>query len=142
MQISNTLSKWQLVPLVFAQDAVAASQTNVQLHPQHVHGDVSLDNEGYVMPFAGEIIGISAGLTAAASAGSLTVGPTIAGTEATDPTLTFTTATEESDTCPRGTNVFDKEAVIGAEITTTGAWNGTSEDLIVTVWVLLNVVGI
>ena len=31
MQINNTLSRWQLVPLVFMQDGFAASQTNVQL---------------------------------------------------------------------------------------------------------------
>ena len=65
MQIANILGKYQLVPLVFAQDAVAASQTAVALFPQQVHGAVGLDNVGYVMPFAGEIVGVSNDLTAA-----------------------------------------------------------------------------
>lgn len=142
MQINNTLSKWQLVPLLFSQDNVAASQTNVQLYVQEVASAAALTNEGYVMPFAGEIIGVSAQLTAAATAGSLTVGGTIAGTEATDPTLSITTETAASDTCKRGTNAFAKDAVIGAEITSSGTWDGTSSDLQVIVWVLLNVSGI
>jgi len=139
MQINNTLSRWQLVGLVFAQDAVAASQTNVQLYCQQVHGAIPLDNTAYCMPFAGEIVGISWALTAAGTTGTFTIGPTIAGTECTDPTITVGTSTEGSDTCPRGTNVFAKNARIGAEITTGATWDGTSQDLVVTVWVLLKI---
>jgi len=139
MQINNTLSRWQLVPLVFAQDAVAASQTNVQLFTQQVHGAVANDTDGYCMPWAGEIVAISAHLTAAGTAGTFTIGPTIAGVEATDPSVTMGTSTDKSDTCPRGTNAFAANAVIGAEITTSAGWDGTSEDLVVTVWVVLKI---
>ena len=118
MQITNELSRWQLVPLVFMQDAVAANQNNVQL----------------------PIAEVNAALMA--TAGSLTVGPTIAGTEKADPTLSITTETAKSDTCARGKNKFAKNAVIGAEITSNATWDGTGSDLLVTVWVLLKIMGI
>ncbi len=142
MQITNELGRWQLVPLVFAQDNVAASQSDAQLYTAEVASAAGLANEGYTMPFPGEIIGISANLSAAASAGTLTVGPTVAGTEKADPTLSITKETAKSDVCRRGTNAFAKDAVIGAEITTNGTWNGTNSDLVVIVWVLLRIVGI
>lgn len=142
MQINNAIAKGQLVPLVFMQDAVAASQTNVQLPVAEVNAGAGNGCDGYCMPFAGEIVGISAHLSAAATAGTLTVGPTVAGTEKADPTLSITTETDESDTCKRGTNVFAKDAVIGAEITSDGSWDGTGADLVVIVWVLLNISGI
>jgi len=142
MQVNNAIAKGQLVPLVFMQDNVAASQTNVQLLVAEVASAANNACDGYCMPFAGEIVGISAHLTAAATAGTLTVGPTIAGVEASDPTLSITTQTDKSDTCKRGTNVFAKDAVIGAEITSGGTWDGTSSDLVVIVWVLLNISGI
>jgi hypothetical protein len=142
MQINKATSKGQLVPLVFMQDNVAASQTNVQLPIAEVASAAGNACEGYTMPFAGEIIGVSAQLSAAATTGTLTVGGTIAGTEATDPTLSITTQTAKSDTCPRGTNAFAKDAVIGAEITSGGTWDGTSSDLAVIVWVILYMDGI
>ncbi len=141
MQIVNTLGKYQLVPLVFAQDAVADAQTAVALYCQQVHGAVALDNIGYVMPFAGEVIGVTLGLTAAGSAGTLTVVPSIDTTACTDPSAAVTTAVAESDTCRRGTNPFAAEAVIGAQLTT-ASWNGTTSDLVVIVWVLLKISGI
>ncbi len=142
MQVSNVLSKHQLVPLVFAQDAVAASQTAVALYCQQVHGAVALDNIGYVMPFAGEIIGISADLSAASVAGTLAVVPSVDTTAATDPALAITTDTAKSDTCRRGSVPFAKDAVIGATITTSAGWNAETMDLVVIVWVLLNISGI
>lgn len=141
MQVSRTLGKYQLVPLYFSQASVAASQTNVQLYTQEVDATV-LDTTGYVMPFAGEIIAISAHLSAAATAGSLTVGATIAGTEAADPTLSITTETAISDRTRRGVVPFSADAVIGAEITSSAAWDATTADLQVIVWVILTLTGI
>lgn len=141
MQIDNTLSRWQLVPLVFSQASVAASQTNVQLYTSEVDATV-LDTTGYVVPWEGKIVAISAHLSAAATAGSLTVGATIGGTEASDPTLSITTQTEKSDTAPRDAAVFPADSVIGAEITSSAAWDGTTSDLNVIVWVAVKVSGI
>ena len=141
MQIINSLGKYQLVPLVFAQDAVADSQTAVALFAQQVHGAVALDNIGYTMPFAGEIVGITSNLNSAGTTGSLTVAPTIDATACTDPSAAITTLLVASDTCKRGTNPFAAKAVIGANLTT-ASWNGTSADLVVIVWVLLRISGI
>lgn len=141
MQIVNSLGRYQLVPLVFAQDAVADAQTAVALFCQQVHGAVALDNIAYTMPFSGEVIGITSNLTAAGSAGTLTVVPTIDTTACTDPSAAITTEVVQSDTCRRGTNPFAAEAAIGANITT-ASWNGTTSDLVVIVWVLLKVSGI
>lgn len=142
MQIDRTIAKGQLVPLVFMQDALAASQTDVQLLIAEVASAASNAIDGYVMPFAGEIIGITARLSAAATTGTLTVGPTVNGTEKTDPTLSITTAVSASDTAPRGTSAFVAGDLIGAEITTGGTWDGTTADLGVVVWVLLYLDGI
>jgi hypothetical protein len=142
MRIENILSKHQLVPLVFQQSQVAAAQTNVQLYVNEVATPHVLTNTEYCMPFAGEIIGISFATTVAGTTGAFTIGPTIAGAECTDPTLTVGVLTEGSDTCRRGTNPFAAKALIGAEITTAAGWDGTTADLLVTVWVLLNVAGI
>ena len=141
MQIENIMSAWQLIPLYFSQAAVAASQTNVQLYTSEVATPLVLLNTGYMIPWEGKILAISATLDTAATAGSLTVGPTIGGTEASDPTLSFATETELSDTAPRDDAVFPANSVIGAEITSSATWNGTTSDLSVIVWVAVKVSG-
>ena len=140
MQIERIAAKGQLVAYVFGQDALAASQSNVQL-PAAV-GEASQAVTGYTMPFAGEIVAITADLSSAGSAGSLTVGATIGGTEGADPTLSITTETTKSDVAQRGTAKFVAGDVLGAEITTAGSWNGTTADLAVVVYVLLEMAGI
>ncbi|GGM64115.1 hypothetical protein GCM10012275_38330 [Longimycelium tulufanense] len=149
-QIERMISKGQMVPLLFTQDQVAASQTDVQLEIMNMvfsagTSDATFDypaNDAYVMPFEGEIIAISAHLTAAATAGQLDIGPTIGGTEKTDLALAITTETAKSATVLRGTIPFAKDDKIGAEITTNSSWDGTSSDLAVTVWVILALEGI
>lgn len=138
MQIERIIAKGQLVPLLFTQDAVAASQTDAQLAVV----DGTAGALGYTMPFAGEIVAITADLTAAATAGSLTVGATVGGTEKTDPTLSITTAATARDTARRGVTLFAAGDIIGAEITTDADWNATTADLAVIVWVILHVDGI
>ena len=90
MKILRNIAKGQVVPLLFQQAAVAASQTNAQLPVVEVGSSPSLVT-GLVMPFAGDIIAITADLNAAGSAGSLEVGATVGGTEDTDTTITITT---------------------------------------------------
>lgn len=142
-QIEGIIAKGNLVPLVFHQNAVAASQTDVQLKLVETAATSSdTDNDEYVMPFDGEIVAISAELSAAATAGTLTIGPTVDGTEKTDPTLSITTATEAWDTCLRDTVPFLAGDRIGAEITTGATWDATTADLAVVVWVLLSLEGI
>ena len=140
MQIGNILSKHQLVPLFFAQDAVADSQTDVDLPTTDANNSVCL-NVGYTMPFDGEIIAVSGNLDTAGSTGSLIIDATINTVQTTDPVVTITTDTALSDTCRRNTNPFDANDVIGASITT-ATWDGTTSDLQVTIWVLLKITGI
>lgn len=142
MRIDRTISKGQLVKLTFVQDNLAASQTDVQLNIAEVAAGATLAVDGYVMPWAGEIVGISYVLSAAATAGTLTIGATVGGTEKTDPTLSVTTGVGGSDKAARGTTLFAAGDKIGAEITTDGSWDGTSSDLGVTVWVILHLDGI
>lgn len=143
-QVERIIAKGQLVPLTFFQADVAASQTDVQLSVCAVDNaaDDQLAVVGYTMPFDGEIVAISADLSAAATAGTLTVGPTVGGTEKADPTLSITTQTTKRDTALRGAATFVAGDIIGAEITTGGTWDGTTADLAVAVWVLLHIEGI
>lgn len=142
MVIDNTLGKYQVVPLTFAQAEVAASQNAVALSTQEVHGGVANDTIGYTMPFTGYIVGVSANLSAAATGGTLDLAPTIDGVAVTDPALAITTQTAKSDTCRRELNPFAKDAVIGCKITTSGAWTAETMDLVVRVWVIQTVGGI
>ena len=132
----------QVVGLTFMQDNVAASQTDVQLLIAEVASAASNAVDGYCMPWAGCIIGISAVLSAAGSAGTLAVGATVGGTEKADPILSITTEASKADTAIRGAAAFSAGDVIGAEITTDGSWNGTTSDLGVTVWVVFEVTGV
>lgn len=142
MQIDRTIAKGQLVPLTFMQDALAANQTDAQLLVAEVASAAANAVDGYVMPFAGEIVAVSGRLSAAATAGTLTLGPTIGGTEKTALTQTVTTGQSPRGTVIRGTAPFSAGDLIGAEITTDGSWDGTTADLAVTVWVLLYLDGI
>ena len=142
MQIDRSIAKGQLVPLTFMQDAVAASQTDVQLLVAEVASAASNAVDGYVMPFAGEVIAISGALSATATAGSLTIGPTVAGTEKTALTQTVTTGIAPRGTVARSTAKFAAGDLIGAEITTDASWDGTTADLLVTVWCILYLDGV
>lgn len=142
MQIDRSIAKGQLVALTFMQDALAASQTDVQLLVAEVASAASNAVDGYVMPFAGEIIAISGRLSAAATAGTLTVGPTVGGTEKTALTQTVTTGQSPYGKVNRGSVVFAAGDLVGAEITTDGSWDGTTADLAVTVWCLLYLDGV
>ena len=142
MQIDRKISKGQLVPLQFTQDAVAADQTDVQLSIMENAATGIHLVDGIPMPFAGEIVAVTAALDSAGSAGSLAVGASIGGTENANTTLTFSTETELELLVPRGLVPFVAGDLIGVEITTDSSWNGTSSDLGVWVWVLLALEGI
>lgn len=141
MQIEAIASKGQLIPLLFCQHSVVNSQTDVQLNVVEA-GNQLLAVQGISAPFSGSIVAISADLSAAATAGQLTVGVTINGTEKADTTQTFTTQTAK-------TAAFDRAAVpvvagdkIGVEITSNASWDGTASDLAVIVYFLAELSGI
>lgn len=142
MQIDRVIAKGQLVQLTYMQDAVAASQTDVQLPIAEVNAGAGNAVDGYIMPFAGQIVGISYKLSAAGTTGTFTIGPTIGGTEQASLTVTVGTTTSGRATVPRDTYRFVAGADIGAEITTAAGWDGTTADLGVSVWVILDLDGI
>lgn len=139
-QIELGISRGQLVNLVYGQDALAASQADVQL-PVAI-GETGQAVDGHTMPFAGSVVGISGDLSAAGSAGSLTVGATVNGTEIAATTQTVTTGTAFRARFGRDAHRFAAGARLGAEITTDASWNGIAADLAVVVWVLLDLDGV
>lgn len=141
MQIKGYIAKGQVVPLHFMEAAVAASQTNAQMVLVDVGSSPSL-TDGIVVPFAGAVVGISWLKNAAATAGSLTIGASIGGTENADTTQTVSTATSGSAVFPRGKVRFAAGAELGVEITTDGSWAPVDADLSVVLWVLFELKGI
>lgn len=137
-RVERIIAKGQLVPVTFGLNDVAISQTDVQL------ANFTGNAAGVVMPFAGEIVAISYLLSNSKTAGSLTVGPTVGGTERTALTLSAAnSATSGRKVVKRTTVPFAAGAEIGAEITTDGSFAaGSNPDLAVTVWVLLSIEGI
>ncbi len=139
-RISREISKYPVVPLMFTEDALAASQTDAQMAIINATGASSSDE--YVFPFAGEVIGISVRTTAAATTGTATFGATINGTEDADTTITVATEQTKYKAVPRGSAKFAAGDRIGCELTTGGTWDGTSADAVVTVLVMLTLEGI
>lgn len=137
-RIERIIAKGQLVPITFGLNDVAASSTDVQL-PAFTANAV-----GTVMPFAGEIVAVSYVLSANKTAGTLSIGPTVGGTERTALTLSAANGVASGrKIVKRASSTFAAGAEIGAEITTDGAFAPTgSADLSVTVWVILSLEGI
>ena len=140
--IKNITSKGQLVPLYFAQNDVAASQTDAQLATQEVSSGAALAISAETMPFDGEVVALTYDLSAAATKGSLTIGASINGTEDTDTTATVTTAITGKKIVPRGKCAFKAGKYLGVEITTSTGWGAVTIDLGVVLWVLLYMEGV
>lgn len=139
-QITLDTSKGQLVPYYFGQDALAASQSDVQLPVPMAEASTAVT--GYVMPFKGEVVAVAGYLSAAGSAGNITLGATLSGTEDADTTLTITTAANGYLAVPRGKCQFAAGADLGCELSTHASWDGTSADLIAVIYVLHYLEGI
>jgi hypothetical protein len=141
-QFEQIAARGQVLPFVFVQDAVAASQTDVQINIQEVSGGMALAVSELSMPWAGRVVGISVNTSAAATAGSLTVGATIDGTEQTASTQTITTATAAYAVIPQGSIKFNAGQKLGVEITTSASWDAVTADLAVIVYVLMDLQGV
>lgn len=139
-KITRTIGKGQMVAFVFGQINVAANQSDVQLIAADPSG-----NDGYAAAWDGEIVGIAYNLSAARTAGTLTIGATVNGTEDTDTTVSVpgdSATTAGYKRVPRGAAPFVAGQVIGAEITTNAGHLPTTTDLTVTVYVLQYIEGI
>lgn len=145
--MSNNLTPGRQAPpllsatYLFTEADVADSQTDVQLAIINTTAAGANATNGYVAPWPGNVVAISYQLSAASGAGSLTIGPTIDGTEDADLTVSVgTTVLTGYSTVLRGKIPFDAGAVIGAEITT-DSWGGTTSDLAVAVHVVFDPAG-
>lgn len=135
-----------IVPFRFMQDAVAASQTDVQLPVAELFGTdsgsatvtVTSSLVGVTMPCAGEVLYVVADTSVAGTDGSLTAGATFGGTEDADTRVTLVDAEVSGiKAVTRNTAVFAAGAVLGCEITTDGDWDAVTADLLVTIYVAL-----
>lgn len=132
-------AKGQLVALSFHQNQVAASQTNADLPTVETDDGTSVSLsavDAYEAPWPFDIVGIQATLSAAATAGTLTVNPTIAGTVNASLQLDFTTEVALTDTAALDVASGVAGDAIGAQIDTNGDWDATTADLVVTVFVM------
>ena len=141
MQIEAIAAKGQVIPFIFCQHSVANSQTDVQLNVIEA-GNQTLAVTGVSMPFAGQIVGMSVNLSAAATAGQLTVGVTVNGTEKSITTQTITTGTAARPVFARDAVPVVAGDLLGVEITTNAGWDGTASDLVVIVYILAEISGI
>ncbi len=148
MQIDNVIAKGQLVPLVFMQSDVAASQSAAALAVAEVRDAAATADDqnaagGYVMPFPGQVVGVSVRSSAARTAGTLTVDGQVDGTAVgLTAVLNATNTQSKASLQPRETDRFAAGAVISAQITTDGSWAPVTADIVVVVWVLLEISGI
>lgn len=139
MYIEHVIARGQVVPIVFGQVDVAANQTDVQLPIAQLTANI---NVGTSAPWNGEIVGIGWDLTAAATAGQLTIGATVNGTEDADTTQTVTTAAKGYARFARGKVPFVAGDQLGVEITTNAGWNAITSDLSVVIYALYHLDGI
>ncbi len=141
MQLERIISKGQLVPFTFTQDNVAASQSAVDMNVGEVAAGAALAITTQRVPYAFDVVGITATLSAAGSAGTLTVEPEIA-TAQTGLTLAITTAVSAQSTQGRGLDTGAAGSLLSVRLTTDASWDGTTSDLVVTVWCLLYLEGV
>jgi len=140
MHFMNSASRGQIVPFVFGQDALAASQTDVQLPTAIGEGSQAVD--GYTMPFDYDIIAVTATTDTTVTAGSLSVGATVNGTENANTTLTMTTGTDKALKVQRGKASGVAGSRLGCEITTNSGFLPVTADLVAVVYVLFRVDGV
>ncbi len=111
----------------WGQSSVAASQSAAQLGRYGVSWQAPL-----ILPFAGSVIGLVAGLSSACTAGSLTVQVYIDGAASGLEAVIDTTNTlTVEETAPAGEYIFEAGEKVTVRITTTGSWAPTSADLLV-----------
>lgn len=142
-QMERIIAKGQLVPLIFAQDAVADSQSAVAMNIMETTATTStLPVVEYTIPWAFEIVGISISSSEARTAGTLTVDATINTTvTGLQAVLDGTNTTRDTGTQARNTDVGVAGDRVGVKLTT-ASWTPVTADVCVTVWVLVHLEGI
>lgn len=142
-QIERIIAKGQLVSFVFAQDAVADSQSAVAMNIMETTATTStLPVTEYVIPWDFEIVGIAIVSSEARTAGTLTVDATIDGTATgLQAALDATNTTRDTGIQPRGADVGSAGQRIGVKLTT-ASWTPVTGDVAVVVYALVHLEGI
>ncbi len=146
MRMDGIIAKGQLVPLMFTQDQVAASQAGVAMNIIEAYGGTTLsvlDANEYVIPWPFDVVGISVRASEARTAGTLTADATIDGTAQTvQAKLDATNTQSHSRVVPRETKRGRAGQRVGCKLTTDGAWAPVTADIVVIVWVLAYLEGV
>lgn len=121
----------------WVQAQVAASQTAVAMPigASRATNGASLVTER-VMPWAGSVVGLSARVSTAANAGTCKVEITVNGTVQIYGVLTIDTNQNARLTIDADRVRFVAGDRLGVKITTNGAWNATTSDLLTTLFML------
>ncbi|HCT81762.1 MAG TPA: hypothetical protein DGT23_35320 [Micromonosporaceae bacterium] len=133
------ISKGQLVPYLFAQDAVADAQTAVAMNIMETTATTStLPVTEYVIPWDFEVVGISIVSSEARTAGTLTVDATIDGTvTGLQAILDATNTIRDTGIQVRGSDVALAGARIGVKLTT-ASWTPVTGDIAVVVYAIVS----
>jgi hypothetical protein len=100
---------------------------------------VEATTPAYVMPFAGSIVGIGAGLNGALSTGTVTFRPTISGTANTSLTTSVLSGTQRSSATKAADGVnFSAGQYIGVDWTKSGTVSPTTTDASIVLLVLIS----
>lgn len=142
-QIDRTISKGQMIPYLFSQDAVADSQSAVAMNILETSATTStLAVTEYVIPFDFEIIAVTVVSDEARTAGTLTVDATIDGTATgLQAVLNATNTTRKATTQARNADVGAAGSRIGVKLTT-ASWTPVTADVAVVVYALLHLDGV
>lgn len=137
MRLKRIIAAGQVIPLMFSQNAVAASQSAVAMKILEGSGGTNEPTE-YQIPWDFDVVAISMVADTARTAGSCTVDATIDGTvtgvqavlDATNTLRHYSTQRRDTDTGSAGSRV-------GVKLTTPAGWTPVTADLNVVVWVLV-----
>lgn len=142
-QIERVISKGQLVTFLFAQDAIADSQSAAAMNIMETTATTStLPVTEYVIPWDFEIVGIAVVSSEARTAGTATVDATIDGTvTGLQAALDGTNTTRDTGTQARSTDVGTAGQRIGVKLTT-ASWTPTTADIAVVVYAIVHLEGI
>lgn len=121
--VTFPLTEVEIMPEMWGQENVAASQTNVALSAM-----VSMNFDTIKMTRAGSIVGISSRLTEAIAAGTITIRITKNGTPGTLQ-LVHTSGTGGTAIQAAGIDTYIANDLIGVQITTTSGFLPTTTDL-------------
>lgn len=135
--VERIISKGQLVPLIFSQDAAAASQSAVALKILEVASAANNGVDEVCMPWDFDIVGVSLSSDAAVTTGSGLVDPTINGTATGLQAQVDTTNTlRDTATQPRAADHGVAGQYVGCKLTTSSDFAPVTADLVAVVWVL------